>query len=100
MRRAARQDASQAAIVEGLRKAGYRVEIIGRPVDLLVGKLWRESFKGGWGIDWTLMECKTPQKNGKRRPRRDQEAQDRFVEETGTPVVTTLEEALRALEGL
>ncbi len=48
MRRAARVDANQAAIVSALRAAGARVWIIGLPVDLLVG------YRGGW----MLMECK------------------------------------------
>ena len=37
MRRAARVDANQAAIVQALRSAGAYVWIIGLPVDLLVG---------------------------------------------------------------
>lgn len=37
MRRAAKVDDNQPEIVEGLRRAGASVEIIGRPVDLLVG---------------------------------------------------------------
>lgn len=38
MRRAARVDANQEAIVSALRAAGCSVWIIGLPVDLLVGK--------------------------------------------------------------
>jgi hypothetical protein len=38
MRRAARVDANQAAIVEALRAAGCVVWVLGLPVDLLVGK--------------------------------------------------------------
>lgn len=38
MRRAARVDENQAAIVEALRSAGCKVWIIGLPVDLLAGK--------------------------------------------------------------
>ena len=37
LRRAARIDANQPEIVAALRKAGALVEIIGQPVDLLVG---------------------------------------------------------------
>ena len=37
MRRAARVDANQAAIVDALRTAGAYVWVIGLPVDLLVG---------------------------------------------------------------
>lgn len=36
-RHAKQTDANQSEIVEGLRKAGCTVSIIGRPVDLLVG---------------------------------------------------------------
>lgn len=38
MRRAARVDANQAAIVSALRGAGCSVWVIGLPVDLLIGK--------------------------------------------------------------
>ena len=41
MRRAAKVDDNQEEIVRALRKAGASVEIIGRPVDLLVG------YRGG-----------------------------------------------------
>ena len=36
MRRAAKVDANQAEIVDGLRRCGISVEFIGKPVDLLV----------------------------------------------------------------
>jgi hypothetical protein len=36
MRRAARVDSNQAEIIEALKRVGVSVEIIGRPVDLLV----------------------------------------------------------------
>jgi hypothetical protein len=49
MRRAARVDANQAAIVQALRDAGAYVWVIGLPVDLLVG------YNGN---TW-LMEVKT-----------------------------------------
>lgn len=39
MRRAARVDNNQSAIVKGLRQIGIAVEIIGKPVDLLVWHL-------------------------------------------------------------
>ena len=52
MRRAARVDSNQAAIVQALRDAGAYVWIIGLPVDLLVG------YK-----NWTfLMEIKSDSK--------------------------------------
>src|SRR5271154_2176247 len=86
--RAKKVDTAQQAIVEGLRKCGYWVEVIGQPVDLLVGKDF---------FNWHLLEVKTPQKNGKRRKRKDQEKQDKFIADTATSVVCTLEEALAVL---
>lgn len=104
MRRAAKVDSVQAEIVEGLRKAGYWVEVIGRPVDLLVGRLWEEAHletgEKKLGATWYLLEVKTPTKTGKRRKRKDQEEQNKFIAETGTSVVTSLEQALEALRGL
>lgn len=95
MRRAARVDTVQQEIVEGLRKLGFVVCLIGRPVDLFVGKpLGPGRFK------WTPMEVKTCTKSGKRRVRRDQEAQEAFIRETYTPVVMSLAQALGALEAL
>src|ERR1700686_785964 len=96
-------DHSQADIVKGLRDAGYWVEGIRRPVDLLVGlkkvNIYDdEGFSPIWR--WTLLEVKTPTKTGKRRSRTDQALQDQFIKETGTAVVTTLEEALKALKWL
>jgi hypothetical protein len=113
MRHLHRVDTAQQEIVDGLRSAGYRVEIIGRPVDLLVGKVevvWDTepvmiSNTSAYGSThdrwkWTPMEVKTPTKSGKRRKRTDQADQDAFIAETGTPVVKSLEEALTALNGL
>lgn len=96
MRRAAKVDTSQQSIVDGLRAHGYRVEIIGKPVDLAI---YVQPF-GSTTATWMFMEVKTPTKSGKRRPRADQEAQERFIRETGTPVVMNLQEALKALESL
>ena len=104
MRRAAKVDTVQQEIVDGLRAAGYRVEVIGRPVDLLIGsRLWElEDCLRGAPIRmiWTPMEIKTPTKTGARRVRRDQKAQDDFIRETGIPVVMSLTQALEALRGL
>lgn len=88
-------DQTQKEIVEGLRAAGFRVEIIGRPVDLLVGEKGTEYNHRKFY--WTLMELKTPTKAGKVRKRADQEAQQKFCEETGTCIVSSLDEALNAL---
>jgi hypothetical protein len=93
-------DQTQKEIVEGLRAAGYRVEIIWRPVDLLVGRDLRtfSNIFGNYLFEWKLLETKTPTKTGKIRKRKDQEAQDKFCKETGTPRVTSLQEALEALK--
>jgi hypothetical protein len=85
---ARKTDSVQAEIVVGLRRCGLQVFVIGRPVDLLVGV----------GKYWRLLEVKTPQKNGRKRPRKDQQRQDEFIRVTNTPVVTSLEQALRALK--
>lgn len=58
MRRAARTDANQQAIVDALRQAGASVEVIGKPVDLLVG----------WHGRNLLMECKDGSKTPGNRP--------------------------------
>ena len=50
MRRAARVDANQSAIIKALRDAGAYVWIIGLPVDLLVGynnHTWLMELKNG-----------------------------------------------------
>lgn len=49
MRRAAKIDLTQNAIVDALRKVGVSVEVIGKPVDLLI------CHKG----ETALMECKS-----------------------------------------
>lgn len=82
-----KRDVSEPAIVDALRKAGFQV-YTQLPCDLLV---WRPD-KG-----WHTLENKTPTKTGKRRRRTDQGSQDAFIALTGTPVVLTPEEALRAL---
>jgi len=84
-RYAAKSDLAQSPIVSGLRKCGYRVEIIRRPTDLLV------SADLKW---WRLLEVK--KKAGFRR--KDQPSQNLFIDQTRTPVVSTLEEALEALK--
>jgi hypothetical protein len=93
MRRAARVDANQAAIVEALRAAGASVWIIGLPTDLLVGK----------NGSTLLMEVKTL--TGKRNPKPARYTalqRDFMAEWRGGPVatVTDVESALRALETL
>lgn len=72
MRRAARVDANQAAIVETLRAAGCVVWVMGTPLDLVVGKSGKT----------VLVEVKT--KTGSYTP-----LQERFMATwTGGPVAT------------
>lgn len=87
-RYAKRADKTQAAIVEALRKAGWAVWIIGWPVDLLC---WKH------GKGFRVLECKTPTKGGRIRIRKDQAAQNEFIELTGTPRVSDPMEALLKL---
>lgn len=90
-RRFARSDNSRAAIVKGLRKYGVSVWDIRIPGDILC---WHSSFGAG---TFKVLEIKTLQKNGKRRKRYDQKAQDDFLAMTSTPVVTDITQALHAL---
>ena len=83
-RYARKVDSTQADIIDALRKAGVRVDIIGRPVDLLT------FYRGRW----LPVECEG---TAKKRTRKDQERQKAFIEQTGCPVVKTAEEALNAI---
>ena len=89
-RYARKPDESQPGIVEALRKAGWRVWIIGRPVDLLC-------WKAGHGF--RCLEAKTAQ--GKKKPKavidKRQKEQIEFINTTGTPRVTSPREALLAV---
>lgn len=89
-RYAKRTDKTQAEIVEAIKKAGWSVWIIGRPVDLLC---WRPD-RG-----FRCLECKTAQgkKNPKARIDKRQKEQNDFIETTGTGRVCTAFEALLAL---
>lgn len=54
MRRAAKVDANQPEIVNGLRKLGIAVEVIGKPVDLLIchrGETALLEIKNAYGKD-------------------------------------------------
>lgn len=79
MRRAAKTDATQAAIVGALRACGATVWPIGLPVDLLVG------FQGRTMI----FECKRLIGKRKPKPSRYTDLQTAFMAEwRGSPVVT------------
>ncbi len=88
MKYARKVDTTQADIVAALRKAGWLVWIISEPCDLLC-------FRAG---QFRTLECKTP-RNKAGDPRRDkrQKAQDEFIALTGTPRVTSAEQALKAM---
>jgi hypothetical protein len=93
LRYAARVDATQAEIVDALRKAGATVWVLGLPVDLLCG------YRG----KTLLIECKIVE--GLRKPKVSGYTllQERFLEKwSGGPVatVTDAEGALRALKML
>lgn len=85
-RRAARTDATQEAIVKGLRKCGIAVEFIGHPLDLLVC--------GGRPKRTMLIEVKTDEGTYT-------EAQKSFMARWPGEhhTVRTLEEALTAVLG-
>lgn len=79
MRRAARVDANQAAIVEALRDAGASVWTIGLPVDLLIG------------IDGNTAIVEIKSMTGKRNPkpaRYTQLQKDFMLSWRGGPVAT------------
>ena len=86
MRRAAKVDATQDAIVEALRRIGVHVEIIGKPVDLLA------SHRNVWHV----IEVKN--KDGKNTLTTDQV---KFIGRSQGPVhiVRTPEEAIAAVLG-
>jgi hypothetical protein len=80
-----RPDGTQAEIVEGLRKAGIIVYVIGQPCDLLT---YYPPLRR-----WRTLECKPV----KKRNRNDQEEQSVFLAITGTPIVRTAQEAVNAV---
>lgn len=88
MRRAARVDETQPAIVAALLAAGASVDVIGWPVDLLVG------FQG----KTVPMECKNPKTSYGRKGPNDNQS-DFLAKWRGGPVafVDGPEAALRAI---
>jgi hypothetical protein len=85
LRRAARVDENQTEIVDGLRRACIQVEVIGKPLDLLV------CHRG----ETSLMEIKNP--NGWRLTKDQVEFIARWPGKIH--IVETLDEALKALLG-
>jgi hypothetical protein len=88
LRRAARVDANQSAIVSALRAAGARVWVIGLPVDLLVGHAGR----------WMLLEVKDGAKIPSKQKKTPIQAKF-FADAAGLPtaLVDGPDAALRAL---
>ena len=89
-RHALRTDANQGAIVRALKLAGATVEIIGRPLDLLIG------YRGMWA----LIEVKANEYES-RRPSKTREGQIEFARRhpNGGPIATVwdVDGALRVL---
>lgn len=87
-----RPDATASTTIDAMRKAGYVVEAIGRPVDVLV-------THPSWPANiWRLIELKSPQgKAEKLKLRTDQEAQQTFCTLHGVPYLLNGEEAIRWL---
>lgn len=89
-RYARRKDTSHDEIVSALRGAGWSVYEIGRPVDVLCWK----AAKG-----FRCLEIKTAR--GKRDPKavidKRRIEQNDFISKTGTPRVTSAQEALLAV---
>jgi len=86
---AARTDETQPEIVKEIRKAGWKVWIIGLPVDLLC---WHPTADV-----WQPLECKTPNAKGKAKLDKRQIEQNEFCDTTFTPRVTTPEQAIEFL---
>jgi hypothetical protein len=91
MRRAARTDDNQQAIVERLRQIGVQVEVIGKPMDLLVCPTCGPSKGQTW-----VMEIKN--RNGKDTITKDQA---RFLERWPgrVDIVYSADEAVAAVLG-
>jgi len=87
-RYARRVDSTQADIVDALESAGVQVWVISRPCDLLT------LYRGRW----QPLEVKTPGPPSRLR-RADQKAQQEFLDQTRTPVVSTASQALDAILG-
>lgn len=89
---AKKRDAVEGDIITALERAGWHIWQLDTPCDLLLRK---DHFPPGM---FRMLEVKTPHgKAGKARQRNDQEAQANFIAATGTPIVTSPLEALRAL---
>jgi len=89
---AKRRDKSEPPIIQALEAAGFEVWPLDKPCDLAVRK---STWPGGLV---QLLECKTIHEDRKRiKVNKDQVGQRNFLQTTGTPIVTTPIEALRAV---
>jgi hypothetical protein len=91
MRRAARVDSTQAAVVDALKRVGVSVEIIGKPVDLLL------CCRGVTSI----MEVKNPERTSSDPESRLTKAQVEFIARWPGQlfIVRSPEEAVRLVLG-
>jgi hypothetical protein len=91
MRHAARTDKNQAEIVAALERAGISVEIIGKPLDLLI------CVRG----ETQLMEVKNPDRTSEDPDSRLTKAQVEFIAKWPgkVSIVRTPEEAIKAAIG-
>jgi hypothetical protein len=93
---ALRIDANQNTVVEALKVAGYSVQVIGQPVDLLVGYI-----TAGGDAAWAMLEVKDGQKV--KSAQKLTTAQEKFfLRWAGWPlfVVDSAETALACMEAL
>lgn len=91
-RYAAKRDAVEANVIEGLERAGFHVWPLDYPCDLAIRK---DSWAPGMV---QLLEVKSRRKkDGTYVKDKRQEAQSKFLEATHCPIVTTPLEALQAL---
>lgn len=90
-RYAAKRDTSEPGIVEALKRAGFTVERLAKPVDLAVRRHW---YPRGANV---LLECKTPKPNGTLPERKDRAVQTAFCDAGGALKVGTPEDALTAM---
>jgi hypothetical protein len=88
---AKKRDTAEGPIIDALELVGYHVWQLDRPCDLL---LWREDMGPG---RFRTLEVKTRSGKAKLRIDKRQDQQTAFLTTTGTPVVTTPMEALRAV---
>ena len=90
MRWAAKRDAVERVIIDGLEKLGVRVWQTEFPADLLV-LFWSGRYQT---FLWTPAEVKSPTKTGKILKDKRQVEQLKFLAETHCPVWTSLDDAI------